>query len=583
MNFLKNIISSAIGFMVAAGFLIIFTVVVVVVLGSDNEVKVSENSILRLELNKEIKDFAPMEIDPFAQILGLPPQYLGLNEILSAIEKAKSDPRIKGISIEGDLASGGITQLFAIRNAIVDFKYSGKPVFAYADTYGQREYFLSSVADSVFVSPVGQVELKGLTSEILFFKDFQDKYGIKMEVIRHGKYKSAVEPFIANKMSESNRIQIKELLGSLWFDMVDAISLSRGLSVDGINEIADGLLGRTSERSLKNNLVDGVLYKDEYKEKLKNIISVEKYETTRLIDYIQSNMSFDFEANSDAAKIAVIYAQGDIIYGEGDEESIGQGMMVKAINKAAKNDAIKAIVLRVNSPGGSALASDLIWRALETAKKEKPLVVSMGDYAASGGYYISCNADSIFAESATVTGSIGVFGILPNASEFTNKIGIYSEKVNTNNSPSYSPFSKLDPKFHEVTKESVDQIYKTFVSKVAKGRGMSFDEVDQLAQGRVWTGKQAKENGLIDAVGSLENAISSAALLAEIEDYKIENYPKYEKDIRESFRKMPFMNLKEDLMKEWLGDANFILFKQLNTFKSVEGIQMGLPYLLKIK
>jgi protease-4 len=392
-----------------------------------------------------------------------------------------------------------------------------------------------------------------------------------------------VEPFIANKMSESNRIQIKELLGSLWFDIVSAISLSRDVSIDEINKIADGLLGRTSELSLKNKLVDAVLYKDEYKERLKNIISVEKYKITELIDYIQSNRSFDFDTSIDANKIAVIYAQGNIIYGEGDEESIGQGMMVKAINKAVKNNAVKAIVLRVNSPGGSALASDLIWRALEIAKKQKPLVVSMGSYAASGGYYISCNADSIFAESTTITGSIGVFGILPNASEFTNKIGIYSEKVSTNSSPSYSPFSKLDPKFYEVTKEGVDQVYKTFVSKVAEGRGMTYDEVHLLAQGRVWSGKQALKNGLIDAVGGLDKAILSAALLAEIDEYKIENYPNYENDIRDSFRNMPFMNLKEDLMKEWLGDTNFILFNQLNTLKSVEGIQLGLPYVLSIK
>lgn len=583
MNFLKNIISSAIGFIVAAGLIIVFIVVVAVVLSDKTDVKVKNNGILRIELNTELKDYAPMEIDPFSELLGLPPQYLGLNKVLSAIGKAKLDDRIKGISIEGTMMNGGISQLYAVRKAIVDFKSSGKPVFAYADTYGQKEYFLSSVADSVFVSPIGQVEVKGLSSEILFFKDFQDKYGLKMEVIRHGKYKSAVEPFIANKMSESNRIQMKELLSSLWFDMVDVISISRDVSVDNINKIADDLLGRTSELSLENKLVDGVLYKDEYKEKLKNAVSIEEYKSTGLMDYIQSNRTFDLDTNPDEAKVAVIYAQGEIIYGKGDEESIGQGIMVKAIEKAVKNDAVKAIVLRVNSPGGSALASDLIWRALELAKKKKPLVVSMGNYAASGGYYISCNADRIFAEPTTITGSIGVFGILPNASEFAKKIGIHSEKVSTNNSPTYSPFSKLDPEFYEVTKEGVDQVYRTFVSKVAKGRGMSYDEVHQLAQGRVWSGKQAMENGLIDAVGGLDSAILSAASLAEIDDYKIKNYPNYEKDIRDSFSSMPFMNLKENLMKEWMGDSNFILLKQLNTLKSVEGIQMGMPYVLDIK
>ena len=375
---------------------------------------------------------------------------------------------------------------------------------------------------------------------------------------------------------------MRELLNSLWGDIVDAISVSRNISVKKINSIADGLLGRTSKLSLENSLIDGVLYKDEYKEKIKNLISVEKYKTTGLMDYIQSNMTFDFEENEAEAKIAVIYAQGNIIYGEGDEEKIGHGMMVKAINRAANNENVKAIVLRVNSPGGSALASDLIWRALEMAKKKKPLVVSMGNYAASGGYYIACNADRIIAESTTITGSIGVFGILPNASDFTSGIGIHSEKVSTNSSPTYSPFLKLDPKFYEVTKEGVDQVYRTFVSKVAEGRGMTYEAVHQLAQGRVWSGKQAKENGLVDAIGGLEIAIIEAASIAEIECYKIENYPNYEKDIRESFRNMPFMNIKEDLVKEWLGDSNFILFRQLNAIKNKEGIQMGMPYALDI-
>jgi len=583
MNFLKNIISSAIGFMMATGLLIVFFIIVAAAIGSSTEVKVKDASILRIQLNTEMKDYAPIEMDPFSSLLGLPPQYMGLNDVLAAIKRSKSDDRIKGISIEGTSMNVGISQLNAVRNAIVDFKLSGKPVFAYADSYGQKEYFLSSVADSVFISPVGQVDIKGLSSEILFFKDFQDNYGVKMEVIRHGKYKSAVEPFIANKMSESNRIQMKELLNSLWFDMVAAISKSRAISVKDLNMIADDLLGRTSGLSFENSLVDGVLYKDAYKEKLKQLISIEEYQVTGLMDYMQSNITFDFETDLKKSKIAVIYAQGDIIYGQGDEKSIGQGMMVKAIDKAAKNDAVKAIVLRVNSPGGSALASDLIWRALEKAKQQKPLVVSMGNYAASGGYYIACNADRVFAESTTITGSIGVFGILPNASEFTNKIGIHSERVSTNKSPSYSPFSKLDPNFYEVTKEGVDQIYRTFVSKVAEGRHMTYDQVHELAQGRVWSGKQAKENGLIDALGGLQTAILSAASLAEIDDYKIENYPNYKNDLRETFRNMPFMNLKEELLKEWMGDAGFILFKQLNTLKSVEGVQMGMPYVLDIK
>tara|TARA_B100000809_G_scaffold43630_1_gene37843 strand:- start:7617 stop:9368 length:1752 start_codon:yes stop_codon:yes gene_type:complete len=583
MNFLKNIISSAIGFIIAIGLLFVTIVIIAFSIGDDLEVEVGDTSILKIELKTAIKDYAPLEIDPFSDLLGLAPKYVGLNKVIESIGKAKNDARIKGISIEAIALNGGISQLNAIRNAIADFKTSGKFVMAYSDAYGQKEYFLSSIADSVFVSPVGQIDFKGLSSEILFFKDFQDKYGVKMEVIRHGKYKSAVEPFLENKMSTSNRTQMKELLGSLWFDITDAISISRDIPIKELNKIADGLLGRTARLSVLNNLVDGAIYKDEYKLKLKSLVNGDKYVSLDLLDYIKSNVIFDFEQDKKTDKIAVVYAQGNIIYGEGDEESIGHGMMVKAIEKAKNDKSVKAIVLRVNSPGGSALASDLIWRALELAKKDKPLVVSMGNYAASGGYYISCNADRVFAESTTITGSIGVFGMLPNASELASRMGIYSEKVSTNISPSYSPFLKLDPAFYEVTKEGVDVVYKTFVSKVAKGRNMSFEAVHELAQGRVWSGKQALENGLIDAVGGLDSAIASARDLAEIEEYKIKNYPDYNNDIRESFQNMPFINIKENLMKEWMGDASFILFKQLNNLKNVEGVQMGMPYILDIK
>lgn len=582
MNFFKNIISSAVGFVIAIALIFLLIVLFTSVLSEDSIAKVQEESLLRIELSTELKDYAPLQIDPFSEVLGLPAKYIDLNEIIRAIESAASDDRIKGITIECTDISAGISQLGVIREAILKFKSSGKPVFAYSDSYEQKEYFLSSVADSLFVSPSGQVDLRGLSSEVLFFKDFQDKYGLKMEVIRHGKYKGAVEPFIANKMSESNRVQIKELLNSMWSSISNLISVSRGVSNVDINLIADNLLGRTAHSSLENSLVDGVLYIDEYQRKIEKTTSIEKYNTTELLSYIKLMRTFDINKDDKKSKIAVIYAQGDIIYGEGDEDKIGQGMMVKAIDRAANNKSVKAIVLRVNSPGGSALASDLIWRSLEMAKKKKPLVVSMGNYAASGGYYIACNADRIFAEPTTVTGSIGVFGILPNVSDFANEIGIHSEKVSTNKSPTYSPFAKLDSEFREVTKQGIDQVYTTFVTKVAQGRGMSYDAVDNLAQGRVWSGKQAQINGLVDNIGGLDAAIASAASLVEIDNYEIENYPNYDKDIRDSFKNMSFSNLKEYVLKEWLGDSSFNLFEQLNSIKHKEGIQMALPYALEI-
>ena len=341
MNFLKNIISSAIGFMMAIGLLIIFVLILAVAIGSDEEIKVSDTSILKIELTTEVKDYAPFEMDPFSELFGIPPRYVGLNSIIEAIQNAAYDNRIKGISIEANGMSGGISQLNAVRNALIDFKSSGKFVLAYADAYGQKEYFLSSVADSLFVSPVGQVDLKGLSSEILFFKDFQDKYGVKMEVIRHGKYKSAVEPFLENKMSASNRTQMKELLESLWFDMTDAISISRDVPVEKLNAIADELLGRTAELSVAHQLVDGAVYNDEYKLKLESLLADDSYATIDLLDYINSNRTFDFEMDQNSDKIAVIYGQGDIIYGEGDEDTIGQGIMVEAIDEAKNDDSVK--------------------------------------------------------------------------------------------------------------------------------------------------------------------------------------------------------------------------------------------------
>ncbi|WP_152287840.1 signal peptide peptidase SppA [Flavicella marina] len=583
MNFLKNIISSAIGFFMAFGLLLIGLVIIGVSLGGESEVKLQNNSILRIKLETPIKDYVANEIDPFSELLGLPAEYIGMNSITKAIRRAKNDPKIKGISIEPTMMTVGMSQLNEIRKELIDFKQSGKLVYAYADFYGQKEYFLSTVADSIFVNPVGQVELKGLSSEVLFFKDFQDKYGVKMEVVRHGKYKSAVEPFLENEMSESNRAQIKALLESLWGDIAYMTATSRKISEEDVNRIADELGGRNADLALENNLVDAAIYYDAYKEKIQESLSLDNFHTISLQDYTKTELNFELETNPDQNKIAVIYAQGEIIYGDGDENVIGQRMMVKAIDKAASNEAVKAIVFRVNSPGGSALSSDIIWRALENAKSKKPLVVSMGNYAASGGYYIACNADRIYAESTTITGSIGVFGILPNVNKFSKNIGINSERVSTNKNPHYSAFSKLDPKFYEVTKQGVDFIYKTFVSKVAEGRGMTYDQVHELAQGRVWSGKEAKENGLVDEIGGLSQAILSAASLAEVDDYKIQNFPNYEKELKDSFKSMPFMKSEETIVKELLGDSNFVLFQKLNALKHKKGIQMAMPYVLEIE
>jgi protease-4 len=550
-------------------------------MGSGDEIIVKSNSVLELDLSTPIKDYSPKEDNPLAEILELTDNKLALNKIINAIENAKTDSKIKGISIKTTYINAGVAQTQAIREKIEDFKESGKFVYAYNDVYSQKNYYLSSVADSLFLNPVGAIDFKGLSTEVLYYKDFEDKYGIKMEVIRHGKYKSAVEPYLTNKMSDANREQTSSLLKSIWSEITGAVSKSRNISIEQLNLIADNANGRNAILSKENNLIDGIIYEDEYKEKLA-LHTDKKINTISLEDYINSGKG---RISSTAKnKIAVIYAQGQIMYGEGNENIIGQGIINKAIRKARKDKNVKAIVLRVNSPGGSALASELIWRELELAKKDKPLVVSMGNLAASGGYYIACNANKIVAEPTTITGSIGVFGAIPNFNKFASDIGINAEQVSTNNNPNYSVFEPMNDKFYNITKEGVEHIYTTFVNRVATGRNMTFEQVNEIAQGRVWTGKEAVKNGLVDKLGNLNDAITIAAELANIESYRTHNYPTYKKELKDALKLSPFAKAsKEEILKEALGNENYQLYNNINQMKKLKGIQARMPFILQIK
>ncbi|MDE1205789.1 signal peptide peptidase SppA [Tenacibaculum larymnensis] len=581
MKFLRNLLASILGFFIAIFLLFVFFFAIASIVGAEEKVVVKSNSVLELDLSTPIKDYAPKENNPIAEALELTDEKLALNKIINAIENAKTDDKIKGISIKTPFINAGIAQIQAIRNKTEEFKESGKFVYAYNDIYTQKNYYLSSVADSLFLNPIGVIDFRGLSTEILYFKDFEDKYGIKMEVVRHGKYKSAVEPFLENEMSEANREQTTSFLKSIWSEITDDISKSRNISIEKLNLIADNYNGRNVTVAKENNLIDASIYEDEYKEKLA-MGSDKKVNTISIEDYISSGKGRISSTAKD--KIAVIYAQGDIIYGEGSKDFIGQGIINKAIRKARKDTNVKAIVLRVNSPGGNALASELIWRELELTKKEKPIVVSMGNYAASGGYYIACNANKIFAEPTTITGSIGVFGAIPNFSQFTDKIGINAEQVSTNNSPSYSVFEPMNKKFYDVTKEGIEEMYTTFVNRVSAGRNMTFEQVNEIAQGRVWTGKEAIKNGLIDQLGGLNDAIKAAAELAELENYKVRNYPNYKTDLKEALKFSPFMKAsKEEILKETLGDENYQLYYNIHKMKNLKGIQARIPFIFQVK
>lgn len=586
MKFLGNVLATIIGLFV---FLMLFffgILMIAAIFGGESEtVAVKNNSVIELDLKNIQYDYAGKYKDPWIKIFS-DKKSVGLTDVINAIEEAKTDGDIKGISILNGESSLGMAQSKALRDELESFKKSGKFVMAYANSYTQKEYYLNSVASPIYLNPVGDMDFKGLSAEILFFKDFQEKSGVKMEVIRHGKYKSAVEPFLENEMSDANREQTTALLNSIWSSVVAEISKSRNVSVEKLNEIANGLLARTPEMAKAQHLVDIIAYEDVYHDAIRKLLKVEKEEQYNKVDIFDYTKKMMTTSNINDAKdeIAIIYAQGEIQSGEGDVNTIGEGSMRRSLQEARRNKNVKAIVLRVDSPGGNALTSDLIWREVELTKKVKPIVVSMGNYAASGGYYIACNANTIFAENNTITGSIGVFGILPNFSKLTTKIGINAQQVKTHeNSARYSPFVPLDDKFKEVTLEGVEHIYKTFVTHVAEGRKMTFAQVDSIAQGRVWTGSEALKIGLVDKIGGLNDAIKEAASIAKVKKYHTRNYPEYEKDFDDLLANLPFAQSKESFIKQELGEENYKVLQGIKRMQSKKGVQTMMPFEINIQ
>lgn len=586
MNFLRNLLASILGSLVAFGILMgMFFIFIALVSNVDDGVVVKRNSVLEFGFMAPVKDYTGKDdTDPF---MGLWNNEIGLDEILHAIAIAKTDANIQGISLTTNFLQAGIAQTREIREALLDFKSSGKFVYAYSDFFSQKDYYLASVADEVYLNPVGALDFKGLSTEILYFKDFQEKTGVKMEVIRHGKYKSAVEPFLSNTMSDENRLQIQELISSIWKVIIDDISQSRNISAEHLNVIADTLGGRTPKYALASGLVDGNLHFDQYEGLLKDRMGIGADDELNYISF----EDYAFGANrkkihKGADKIAVIYAQGEIFYGEGGKDFIGQGVMVDALRKAKDDESIKGIVLRVDSPGGSALVSDIIWREIELTKEEKPVVVSFGNVAASGGYYIGVGGDKIFAEPTTITGSIGVFGTIPNVHELAGNIGVNAEQVGTNkNSVDYSLFEPLDDTFRSTIQEGIEDTYQIFLERVAAGRNMTIDQVDALAQGRVWSGVDAKANGLVDELGNLDDAIEAAAEMAGLDEYSIRKYPKYKSDFERFMEDLGGVKSKigEEAIKEQLGTEAYQVFSEIKKLSEQKGIQAKMPFSLNIK
>lgn len=569
-------------------FFLLLIIGVVASAGSSSSGKSTKsNSIIKLDLENVSNDYGgSVYIEDFDY---KETNNDGLINVLQAIDYAKTDDKIKGISIENNATSLGSTQRKAIVEKLAEFKKTGKFVVAYADYYSQGEYYLASVADTVYMNPMGSIDFKGLASEVLYMKDLQEKTGIHMEVIRHGKYKSAVEPFLQQNMSDENREQLTVLLNSIWESYVGDISKNRKISVENLNNIATNLDARNANLALQNKLIDKIAYLDQYQNGIKKALDI-KYDDDineiEILDYIK-DVNLNIKKVSAKDQIAVIFAQGEIQGGEGNITTIGEGSINRALKEARKNDKIKAVVLRVNSPGGSALTSDIIWREIELTKKVKPVIVSMGDVAASGGYYIACNANKIFAEPGTITGSIGVFGMVPNFKKVADKFGVNAEAVKTHeNAAGYSVFEEMSPKYKQTLTESIEIIYDTFISRVAAGRKMDKAKVDEIAQGRVWTGTMAKQLGLVDELGSLDDAIAYAAKLVKTDDYKVSLYPEYEIEFADLFRKflgMSVSNVKEEAIKNEIGIENYELLQRMNYLKQSKGVQAMMPYHLNIK
>lgn len=535
-------------------------------------------SVLKLTFGQPIVDRERSKIEKLVAEIRGGEAGLGLNVILSNLKNAKSDTTIKGVYLDLRGVLAGRAALQDIRNSIVDFKKSGKFVYAYSENYSQSEYYLASAADKVFLNPQGGMDWRGLSMGLMFFKGSLEKLGVEMTVYRVGTFKSAVEPFMLDKMSEKNREQSEKFLNSIWGNMLVEIAKSRKTSVDVLNKLANDLAINLPSDAVSYKLVDELAYEDEVLSSIKKKIGIKEKDKINFVSHDSYSKRRAKDRYTGKDRIAVIYAVGAIGSGQGNDEEIGSERIAKAIKDARLNENIKAIVLRVNSPGGSALASDVIWREVALAKKAKPVIVSMGDLAASGGYYISCAADRIFAQPNTITGSIGVFGLIPNFKKaFEEKLGITVDTVNTNaHSDMMSAFRNATPSESVHIQKSVENVYKTFIGRVAEGRGMTTEAVNEIGQGRVWSGSDAIAIKLVDELGGLPEAIAYAAKKAKLKEYKIEELPIQKNPLDELLGKAED-DAEARIMKKNLGES-YIYLKQVRSILNSKGVQVRLPY-----
>lgn len=584
-QFFKMMFASAFGVFVAAILLMCLSIVTLIGMAASMEspaYKPKPNTVYKIDLTGTLSDQAPS--NPFAELFGEKEKPLALKDLLYSIKQAKENSNIKGIYLNAKSLAAGSASLEAIRRALIDFKESGKFVVAYADTYTQGSYYLCSVADKVYLNPQGILGIQGLASESIFFKNLLDKIGVKMEVFKVGTYKGAVEPFILDKLSEANREQITSYVNSIWNNLCKGIAESRNISVETVNQFAnEGVFFGKPEKAVEMGFIDELKYKSEVEEYIKELAGqTDDRLKTAGYNKVSTIASKEKEKKN---QIAVLYAEGEIVEQKGEpspfktEQNI-TGKLADELIKLKDDDKVKAVVLRVNSPGGSAFVSDQIWRQVVELKKVKPIVVSMGDVAASGGYYISCAANKIIAEPNTLTGSIGIFGRFPNATGLLDKVGITTDVVKTN---TYADMGDISRPMREderaLLQAFIERGYDTFLTRCADGRGMTKEEIDKVGQGRVWTGEQAIKIGLVDELGGINHAIETAAKLAEVTDYSVTSVSG-SKDFITTLLEKQLEDVKVSMLKSFLGEE-YEQYAALQKAKKSIGIQARLPYDIK--
>ena len=583
-QFLKFTLATIVGVFIASALVILLLVAVIGLVANSNDgtTVLKPKSIYQIDLEGTLVDRS--QDNSFSEALSKAmgknnENSIGLDDLLENIDKAKNDSNIVGIYLKGGSLTGGISSIKEIRNALLGFKKSGKFIIAYADNYSQKMYYLASVANKVLINPQGMLELKGLSSESMFLKNTLDKLGVEMQIVKVGTFKSAVEPLINTKMSDANRQQVTVYLHSIWKNMLNEISISRNIPITKLNTYADEMMMfQPTEKSKEIKLVDSLVYIDQVENILKSHLKNTEKEL-RLIKHSSMTKVASKQKTNDT-KIAVIYAIGEIT------DELGEGIVareiVKTINDVAKDSTVKSVVLRVSSPGGSAYASEQIWHALSELKKAKPLIISMGDYAASGGYYISCMGNVILAQPTTITGSIGIFGVIPNIQGLNDKIGITYDGVKTNKmSDAITVNRRFTPEERDLMQNYVNRGYELFVKRCADGRKKSINEIKAIAEGRVWTGEDALKIGLVDRIGGLEDAILVAASKAKLQTYQVNEYPEKE-NLEQKFLKNLSQDVETSFLKSQFGEQ-YESFKQISNLKKIQGIQARLPFDIMIR